>query len=111
LPDKERQCFYEHIDKDVTTIVEYQVVTGGNYDVDMIMKAPNGKIIYQEQRKQYDSFNYKAEIQGNYEVCFSNEFSTFTHKIVYVDWQVGEESPIMAPGSPVRAMVELAFYN
>lgn len=23
--------------------------------------------------------------------CFSNEFSTFSHKLVYVDFQVGDE--------------------
>lgn len=29
--------------------------------------------------------------------CFSNEFSSFTHKTVYFDFQVGDEAPIM-PG-------------
>lgn len=27
-------------------------------------------------------------------VCFSNEFSTFSHKVVYMDFQVGEENPL-----------------
>lgn len=27
-----------------------------------------------------------------FQVCFSNEFSTFSHKIIYMDWQVGTES-------------------
>lgn len=105
MPDNEKQCFYEHIGKDVNTVVEYQVVTGGNYDVDMVMKSPTGKVLYQEQKKQYDSFNHKAEKEGVYEVCFSNEFSTFTHKVVFVDWQVGDEEPLLSPASPQRAMV------
>ena len=25
--------------------------------------------------------------------CFSNEFSTFTHKVVYFDFQAGDEEP------------------
>ena len=87
------------------TVVEFQVVTGGNYDVDMVMKSPKGNVLYQGQKKQYDSVNIKADSEGEYEVCFSNEFSTFTHKIVFVDWQVGDEEPLLSPSSPQRAMV------
>jgi hypothetical protein len=104
LPDNEVQCFYEQVNKGVNTIVEFQVVTGGNYDVDMTMKTPKGKVLYQEKKKQYDSFRHTAEEDGIYEVCFSNEFSTFTHKVVFVDWQVGEEQPLLAPSSPEKAM-------
>jgi hypothetical protein len=98
LPDNENQCFYDQISKGVVTVVEYQVVTGGNYDVDMIMKSPSGKVLYQDQKKQYDSFRYEAQEDGIYEVCFSNEFSTFTHKIVFLDWQIGEEAPVLGLG-------------
>lgn len=104
LPDNEVQCFYEHINKGVNTIVEFQVVTGGNYDVDMTMKSPKGKVLYQDQKKQYDSFRHQAEEEGVYEVCFSNEFSTFTHKVVFLDWQVGDESPLLSPASPEKAL-------
>lgn len=104
LPDNDVQCFYERIDRGTTTVVEFQVVTGGNYDVDMTMKTPKGKVLYQDQRKQYDSFRHQAEEEGIYEVCFSNEFSTFTHKVVFIDWQVGDEAPIMSPSSPQKAM-------
>lgn len=89
LPDNERQCFYEDIKKGEETIVEYQVITGGNYDVDMILKTPSKRILYQDQKKQYDSFKFTTDESGEYEVCFSNEFSTFTHKLVFMDWQIG----------------------
>lgn len=105
LPDNEVQCFYEHIPKNTQTIVEFQVVTGGNYDVDMTMKDPKGKVIYQDKKKQYDSFHYQAIAEGVYEVCFSNEFSTFSHKVVFVDWQVGDaDTPLMNPASPLRSL-------
>ena len=38
-------------------------------------------------KKQYDSFQWKAERSGEYVACFSNEFSTFSHKLVYIDFQ------------------------
>ena len=104
LPDNEIQCFYEHVNKGVNTVVEFQVVTGGNYDVDMTMKSPNGKVVYKDQKKQYDSVKHTAQEEGIYEVCFSNEFSTFTHKIVFIDWTVGDEEPLLAPASPHKAL-------
>ena len=105
LPDNEVQCFYEHVGKGVNTVVEFQVVTGGNYDVDMTMKDPAGKVIYQDQKKQYDSFHHQAAEEGVFEVCFSNEFSTFSHKLIFIDWQVGDEdTPLLSPSSPERAL-------
>ena len=68
---------------------------GGNYDVDMELTAPNGQMLYKDVKKQYDSFTWKADFKGVYTFCFSNEFSTFTHKVVYFDLQVGDEKPIV----------------
>lgn len=104
LPDNEVQCFYEHVNKGVSTTIEFQVVTGGNYDIDVVMKGPKGNILYQDQKKQYDSFRHNSETEGVYEVCFSNEFSTFTHKVVFLDWTVGDETPLIGPGTPQKAL-------
>jgi len=51
-------------------------------------------VLYKEVKKQYDSFQWKAERTGEYVACFSNEFSTFSHKLVYIDFQVGDEQPL-----------------
>ncbi|KAL3110660.1 hypothetical protein niasHT_017538 [Heterodera trifolii] len=91
LPDNANQCFYEEIKKDVDCSLEFQVVTGGQYDVDVVLEDPNGKVLYKEARKQLDTHTYKTEVNGTYKVCFSNEFSTFSHKVVYLDWQVGPD--------------------
>ncbi|NXW96237.1 TMED3 protein, partial [Larus smithsonianus] len=72
-----------------------QVITGGHYDVDCFVEDPNGRTIYKETKKQYDSFPHRTEVQGVYTFCFSNEFSTFSHKTIYFDFQVGDEPPIL----------------
>ncbi|KAI1721858.1 hypothetical protein Ddc_08336 [Ditylenchus destructor] len=90
LPDNANQCFYEDVKAGVDCVLEFQVVTGGQYDVDVVLEDPNGKILYKEARKQLDSHSYKSDVQGTYKVCFSNEFSTFSHKVVYMDWQFGD---------------------
>ncbi|XP_012867266.1 PREDICTED: transmembrane emp24 domain-containing protein 3 [Dipodomys ordii] len=85
-----------------------QVITGGHYDVDCYVEDPAGNILYRETKKQYDSFTYRTEIKGVYQFCFSNEFSTFSHKTVYFDFQVGDEPPILPDmGSKVTALTQM----
>eukprot|EP00112_Aurelia_sp_Birch-Aquarium-sp1_P014148 Seg3034.2 transcript_id=Seg3034.2/GoldUCD/mRNA.D3Y31 product="Transmembrane emp24 domain-containing protein 7" protein_id=Seg3034.2/GoldUCD/D3Y31 len=96
LEDNAKQCFYEVIKKDTKSTLEFQVVTGGHYDVDVTLKDPNGKVLYEQKKKQYDSHQFKAEVEGEYVFCFGNEFSSFAHKTVYLDFQAGEEAPLVA---------------
>ena len=72
----------------------FQVITGGHYDVDLEVVAPNGQMLYKDTKKQYDTFVWTTDQAGVYKFCFSNEFSTFSHKVVYFDFQVGEEPPL-----------------
>jgi len=98
LPDNAKECFFEDIEKGTSANVEYQVVTGGHYDVDAVIVDPVGKELYKQVKKQYDSFNWNASMTGTYKACFSNEFSTFSHKLVYVDFQVGDDDVLKGTG-------------
>ncbi|CAF0748194.1 unnamed protein product, partial [Didymodactylos carnosus] len=81
--------------------MQKNVITGGNYDVDLVLRSPSGKVLYQDQKKQYDNVEKTAEEDGAYEFCFSNEFSTFTHKVIYIDWRVdGDPEHEIAAASP-----------
>ncbi|OTF83888.1 transmembrane emp24 domain-containing protein 7-like protein [Euroglyphus maynei] len=97
LPDNAKQCFHEDIRQGVESTVEFQVVTGGKYDVDMKLTGPRGEVLYEGHKKQFDTFKWTPAQTGTYTICFSNEFSTFSHKLVYFDFQVGEEAPL--PGT------------
>ncbi|KAK7584246.1 hypothetical protein V9T40_005209 [Parthenolecanium corni] len=94
LYDNARDCFYEVIEKNISVTLEYQVVTGGQYDVDVVLEGPNGDSVYQQYKSQFDSHTFVTAETGSYAVCFSNEFSTFSHKVVYMDFIVGEEKPL-----------------
>ena len=84
------------------------MITGGNYDVDMELTGPNGQSLYKDTKKQYDSFTWTTDQKGEYNFCFSNEFSTFTHKVVYFDFQVGEEKPLIEDdGGHATAMTQV----
>uniref|UniRef100_A0A8C0EKR7 GOLD domain-containing protein n=1 Tax=Bubo bubo TaxID=30461 RepID=A0A8C0EKR7_BUBBB len=85
----------------------FQVITGGHYDVDCRLEDPDGIVLYKEMKKQYDSFTFTASRNGTYKFCFSNEFSTFTHKTVYFDFQVGEDPPLF-PNLLINVLMESA---
>lgn len=77
--------------------------------MDCYMQDPVGNVIYRETKKQYDSFTHRAEVKGVYQFCFSNEFSTFSHKTVYFDFQVGDEPPILPDmGNRVTALTQVS---
>ncbi|KAG7203764.1 hypothetical protein KM043_013787 [Ampulex compressa] len=107
LPDNARECFYQEIEKNVSSTLEFQVVTGGQYDVDVTLEAPNGEIIYRQVKTQFDSHSFVPSLSGVYKACFSNEFSTFSHKLVYMDFQVGDELPLPGLGEHVTVMTQM----
>jgi protein ERP2 len=75
----------------VQLTLEFQVVEGGKNDVDCKVEDPKQRVLYEVKKKNYDTYQTMTKIGGEYKICFSNEFSTFTHKIVYFDLQVGED--------------------
>merc|ERR1719292_80394 len=65
LPDNAKECFHEIIEKDTESTLEFQVVTGGHYDVDVILTDPTRNVLYKQIKKQYDSFQWTAEKTGD----------------------------------------------
>ncbi|XP_071788738.1 transmembrane emp24 domain-containing protein 7-like [Asterias amurensis] len=108
LPDNAKQCFYEEVDKGVKCTLEFQVVTGGKYDVDVTLSDVDEKqFLYKERRKQYDTFNFTPKEKKVFKFCFSNEFSTFAHKVVYFDFVVGDEDALRGIGDHATALTQL----
>ncbi|XP_050312493.1 transmembrane emp24 domain-containing protein 7 [Anthonomus grandis grandis] len=107
LPDNGKECFYEEIKANTSATLEFQVVTGGQYDVDVTLLDPRKNVIYQQIKMQFDSHTFTAASTGVYAACFSNEFSTFSHKLVYMDFQVGEEEPLPGIGEHVTALTQM----
>jgi len=107
LADNAKECFYQEIEKNVSSTLEFQVVTGGQYDVDVTLEAPNKEIIYSQVKTQFDSYSFIPTMSGVYKACFSNEFSTYSHKLVYMDFQVGDELPLPGLGEHVTVMTQM----
>lgn len=89
---REKSCFYMEGIKDDPLSLEYEVIGGGNLDIDVECFAPDEKLLYQEWKKQ-DGQLYIANLEENgpYEVCFNNRMSVLEHKIVYFKWSMGPD--------------------
>jgi len=83
------------------------VIDGGNYDVDVMISSQHSTL-YKEEKKQYDQHTWTADDDAEYRFCFSNEFSTLTHKIVYFDFQAGDDDPLRQENkNPATAMTQV----
>lgn len=84
-----------------------QVIAGGNYDLDCFVTDPLGNVLYNEEKKQYDSFSHTTTMSGVYKVCFSNEFSTLSPKTVYLEFRHGNEKPLLQNMVGTTALTQL----
>ncbi|XP_075907068.1 transmembrane emp24 domain-containing protein 3 [Nelusetta ayraudi] len=107
LAQNDKQCFYEELEKDTKFYVEFQVIAGGNYDLDCFVTDPLGNVLYNEVKKQYDSFSHTTTMSGVYKVCFSNEFSTLSPKTVYLEFRHGNEKPLLQSMVGTTALTQL----
>lgn len=73
----------------------------------MTLTGPRDEVLYQGVKKQFDTFTWTPSTAGVYTICFSNEFSTFSHKLVYFDFQVGEEPPLPGTGDHSTALTKV----
>jgi len=92
LPDNEESCFYEQIEKGAEIYFEFEVASGGNLDVDCTVQDPEGNVLLEVEKENFAEKMLDTTLEGEYSFCFSNKFSSFTHKVVYFNLQVGLEN-------------------
>lgn len=77
--------------------------------MDVTLEDPTHEVIYRQVKSQFDSHTFTTLKEGTYGVCFSNEFSTFSHKLVYMDFQVGDEPPLPGVGEHATVMTQVPY--
>jgi hypothetical protein len=68
LSPRHEECFYFEMKQGQAIEVEFQVVSGGNLDVDYTLASPRGNIIERVSRQQDHLFEGTAEMSGDYRV-------------------------------------------
>ncbi|CAH8653810.1 unnamed protein product [Schistosoma rodhaini] len=93
LEDRSGQCFYEEFSKGDSFTLAFNVISGGNYDVDMVLKDPSKNVLKSLHRSSSEEVNIDVSVDGIYKVCFSNYFSSISHKIVSMTWRNSSFNP------------------
>ncbi len=83
VPAFARECLYFRMDSEEDSIlVNFQVLTGGNFEIDFEITAPNGDKVITANDKRYADYLVRSFGFGEYSFCFSNRVSTVTPKKV-----------------------------
>lgn len=107
LADKDESCFYEDVEENVQIVFEFEVASGGKKDIDCTVTDPKDRVIFEAKKETVVSTDFLTALGGTYRFCFANKFSTFTHKVVYFQLEVGdddEEAELFPDGSVHKAV-------
>lgn len=82
LPSFTKEClYYDLYSEEDALVVSYQVLTGGNFEIDFDITSPDGSAIISEKQKKYSDFVLKSFGPGQYSFCFSNSYGTAFKKV------------------------------
>ncbi|XP_049807317.1 transmembrane emp24 domain-containing protein 1 [Schistocerca nitens] len=81
------ECFYENVKDGQLLEVDYQVIDGGQGDLDINFRlyAPTGRTIVADYKKADNTHRIVAVEAGDYRMCWDNKFSTFSSKTVFFE--------------------------
>jgi len=80
-----RDCYFETFKKDMSFEIEYQVVDGGDLDINFEIISPAGKVMISDRRQEDGLHNIQTEGGGDFQFCFDNSFSRMTNKVVFFE--------------------------
>lgn len=84
------ECFYEDVHAGTTINGVYAVTHGSHLDIDVKVYEPSGMEVFTAMREGDGKFTIRAEKDGTYRFCFSNQMSMMSHKTVKLALTTGE---------------------
>lgn len=90
---------------DGLTLVRKQVLSGGAFDIDFVVKDPNAQVLNSGNAEKDGEFLFVVEEVGEYSFCFSNAMSTFVTKTLSFDiLMAGDAKPVVKkPAQPAAS--------
>jgi protein ERP2 len=93
VPANQRECFHQILETGKTIEVEYEVLAGGDLDINYWFYSPTNRVLQSDVKKRDGHQTLKLEETGEYRFCLDNSFSRFSQKQVYFSLR-----PINEPG-------------
>ncbi|KAJ3423974.1 hypothetical protein M0812_29605 [Anaeramoeba flamelloides] len=84
---QELHCFYEDFEESSSVYLDFQVLKGGNFDIDFLIKNSNGNNVYSLQRSPSGQYSFFVRHKGLYSFCFDNTFSSVSKKDINFNLQ------------------------
>ena len=84
VKEGDEECVFERLDKDNKLAGSFEVLSGGNFDIDALVTGPSGDAHYKQLRQKTGSLQIMAPTSGLYKVCFSNKGISPGDKLVAV---------------------------
>merc|ERR1711981_99834 len=86
-----RDCYFQPMNKGLPWEIEYQVLEGGDLDIDFMVISPKGQILIDEKRSEEGLHEISVTDKGDYQICFNNMFSRMTDKTVFFEIFIEED--------------------
>ncbi|XP_067634648.1 transmembrane emp24 domain-containing protein 2 [Eurosta solidaginis] len=93
------ECFFEKVEGGTKFGVTFEVIEGGFLDIDIRITGPDDNVIHESEKESSGKFTFSAASTGIYRVCFNNERSSMTPKLVMFSLEVSD-APHRAAGAP-----------
>ena len=99
---KRRECFYKNLSPGDRIRMDWQVIKGGNLDIDFFFTEPDYTMRVVELRSHGGGAFVNIGEHGEYEFCLDNRFSKMTDKFVFfsVDVKTREQKDSEVRPSP-----------
>lgn len=79
--------------------VTFEVIEGGFLDIDIKITGPDNNVLHESEKESSGKYAFATVSTGIYRVCFNNERSSMTPKLVMFSIEVSE-TPHRAAGAP-----------
>ncbi len=83
IPANQRECFHQVLETGKTVEIEYEVLAGGDVDINYWFYSPSNRVLQSDFKKRDGHQTLKLEETGEYRFCFDNSLSRFNQKQVY----------------------------
>ena len=108
LAPNEKACFYATVEEAGAKVAVYFAVqSGGSFDVDYTVVGPKEHMIMAGNKERQGDFVFAAGEAGEHRVCFDNDMSTFTDKMV--DFEITVGSPPSSQSDYSLGLLPLPF--
>lgn len=78
-----RECFHQVFTPHLNIYFNYQVISGGDFDISFWLTSPTNRVLISELNKNMGQHQILSEEHGEYRLCFDNTFSHFASKQVF----------------------------